>query len=198
MENIKIAGKITSWSLEDSEPMSDLKEVIIPTDIELPDDSPARVKILRAEGKKWYLTVTYHVDTEQPFALFVKTNNHEQTAQTSDAIERFWNLAQRKGIHADHIDSTICKCEKDSNVGKLTRAISLLLRHGVLIQSVVAELDKMEDIFVGSFLFQLKKFLSSYIKDGQESDQSCSECGGTMVFSEGCLCCSSCGNSKCG
>ena len=198
MDNIKIKGKITSWALFDELSERGLEETIVPTDIHLPDDSPARVKVLRAEGKKWYLTVTYHEDTEQPFALFVKTNNPEQTAQTSDAVSRLWDLAERKGINMDHIDGTICKAEKDSNVGKLTRAISLLLRHGVLIKNIVAELNKMEDIFVGSFLFQLKKFLGSYIKDGQSSDQKCSECGGDMIFSEGCLCCSSCGNSKCG
>lgn len=184
--------------LGESLPEVTLGEVITPNDVRLPDDSPARVKVLRSEGKKWYLTVVYHEESEQPFALFCRTNNADKTAQTSDAIERLLDLARRKGIYPEHIEGVIEKTKTETNVAKLTRAISLLLRHGVLVKNVVAELDKMEDIFVGSFLFQVKKFLSQYIKEGEVYEGgACTECGGTLVFSEGCLSCLDCGGSKC-
>ncbi len=194
---IKINGTIEKWELVKEKEKSE--QVIIPTDIILPDDSPARVKVLRAEGKKWYVTVVYHEQTDQPFALFVKTNHSEPSAPTSDAVDRLLKYANDVGIYKEHIQKTVEKSRNENNVGKLSRTISLLLRHGVLIKNIVSILDQMDDVFVGSFLFNIKKFLSQYIMDGEEADgQSCSECGGQMVFSEGCLCCNACGNSKCG
>lgn len=174
-------------------------EIIIPENVILPDDAPARMKVLKAEGKKWYLTVVYHESTEQPFAIFCHTNSREKTAQTSDAVDRLLDLALRKGISDKFIQQTKEKVDHEANTSKLTRVISLLLRHGVLIKNIVLELDKMEDIYVGSFLFQLKKFMSNYIKDGEKvNGQYCSECGGTLLYSEGCFKCKDCGSSKCG
>lgn len=202
MENSKvidIVSKIVSVSLNKEKKEGEVLEKVIATDIKLPADAPARMKTLKAEGKKWYLTVVLYEDTKKPFALFCHTNHREQTAQTSDAVCRLKRLAEVKGILQEHIDKTLLKIEHETNVTKLTRIISLLLRHGILIKNIVKELDKMEDIGITSFLFQLKKFLSQYIQDGEEvEDEACSECGGTLVFSEGCMMCRDCGNSKCG
>lgn len=175
------------------------KENVIVTDVKLPADAPARMKTLKAEGKKWYLTVVYHADGITPFALFCTTNNREKSAQTHDAVDRLVALAQRKGILREHIDKLVQKMEHDTNVGKLTRIISMLLRHRVSIVNIVAELDRM-DIFIGSFLFQIKKFLSGYVQDGTKIEgMVCSNCGSTsVVYSEGCSMCVDCGSSKCG
>lgn len=192
---IEIKKKIRSVRLK----QSNQKEVIVPENVSLPDDSPARMKTLRAEGRKWYLTVVYHKDTEQPFALFCHTNSREKTTQTSDALDRLVSLARSKGIKNNFINETLEKAEQESNTSKITRIISLLLRHGVLIKNIVAELGKMEDIYAGSFLFQVKKFLSNYIHEGEVAEgSSCSECGGQLIYSEGCFKCKDCGSSKCG
>ncbi len=169
------------------------------TDVLLPDDAPARMITLRAENKKWYLTVVYHPETEAPFALFCHTNNKEKTTLTSDAVDRLVSLAKSKKIMPEHIDKVLASSVNESNVSKLSRAISLLLRHGVLIKNIILELDKMDDIFIGSFLFQVKKFLSQYVLDGEVVDFSkCDKCEGELVFSEGCVTCRDCGQSKCG
>lgn len=200
MENsnvVKIGQPITKVGLVNNTPVVDVEEVILET-VKLPDDSPARMKVLHSEGRKWYLTVVHHEGSEQPFALFCHTNSHEKTAQTSNAVDVMLTLARNKGIPSEFVDGTIKKMSHDSNVTKLTRVISLLLRHGVLIKNIVGELDKMEDVFVGSFLFQLKKFLSNYIRDGEKAEGRCGDCGGQLVFSEGCYKCLDCGGSKCG
>ena len=174
-------------------------EVINPDNVTLPDDAPARVKTLRAEGKKWYLTVTYLPGTEKPFALFCHTNSHEKSTQTSDAVERMLALARRKGIAERLVAQIEAKTVHDSNTSKLTRSISFLLRHGVLISNIVAELDNIEDVYVGSFLFQIKKFLANYILEGTIAvGHVCQDCGTALVFSEGCFKCPACGYSKCG
>jgi len=198
---VNINSKIVSVTLNKTSgsiPEGNL-EVIKVTNVELPSDAPARMKTLKSEGRKWYLTVVYYPGTETPFALFCHTNNKEKSAPTSDAVDRLLDLARRKGILESHIIATLEKSASEPNISKLTRTISLLLRHGVLIKNIVAELDKMEDIFVSSFLFQIKKFLSQYIQDGAEvEDTKCDKCGGTLIFSEGCMMCRDCGHSKCG
>ncbi len=157
----EITNKITKFEIVKdgkADINQDSAEKVIVTDVKLPSDAPARMKTLRADGKKWYMTVVYLPDSEKPYAIFCTTNHREKTAQTSDAVERLLVLARNKGILEEHITQLEQKIEHDTNVNKLTRTVSLLLRHGVSIVNIVAVLDGMEDIFVGSFLFQVKKF----------------------------------------
>lgn len=198
MESFKIDKKIVSVRLGGSSKKEEYEGVIV-TDVKLPTDAKARLKTLKAEGKKWYLTVAYHPDSDLPFAMFCHTNNKEKSAQTSDAVTRMITLARSSGILEEHIKGLEDKIDQDNNVSKLTRVISMLLRHRVKIANIVKELDKMEDIYVGSFLFQVKKFLSQYIKDGEKVEGSvCSNCGSSsLIYSEGCMQCADCGSSKC-
>jgi len=199
----EITGNITHYEIvKDNQGVMDTdeQESVIVTDVKLPSDAPARMKTLRADGKKWYMTVVYLPNTEKPYALFCSTNNKEKTAQTSDAVERLIELARFKGILEEHIAKLQEKMSADNNVNKLTRSISLLLRHNVSIVNIVSVLDQMEDIFVGSFLFQVKKFLSAYIKDGQRvEDGKCDDCGSkNVIYVEGCFQCVDCGSGHCG
>ena len=105
-----------------------------------------------------------------------------------------------KNIPKHFIDSAKEKIDNDNNATKITRIISLLLRHGVAIKNIVNVLHKVENVYVGSFLFQITKYLSSFIKDGEKvENEKCSECGSqTIIYQEGCKKCTSCGSSKCG
>jgi hypothetical protein len=199
MSKIVIDKKIKSVRLGDAPKIVDELPVIV-TDVKLPSDAQARLVTLKAEGKKWYLTVAYHPESDRPFALFCHTNHIEKTAQTSDAIERLVGLARSEGILKEHVDDLESKIDKDPNVAKLTRVISLLLRHRVSIKKIVRTLDQMDTIYAGSFLFQIKKFLSQYIKDGELVEGgTCSDCGSSnLVYSSGCMTCVDCGGSKCG
>lgn len=199
MASFDITNKITSVRLGDKGSTEDFGNVLI-TDVQLPVDAKARVKTLKAEGKKWYMTVVYHPDSELPFALFCHTNHKEKSAQTSDAVERLVALGRKVGILEEHIVNLEQKVSADNNVQKLTRVLSLLLRHRVKMKDIVFTLDQMEDIFVGSFLFQLKKFLSAYIKDGEKVEGGkCMDCGSeNLQYSEGCMVCMDCGGSHCG
>lgn len=196
------AGTMTTvLSAKEEKNADPCDEEIIKEDVKLPDSAPAVMKTLRAEGKKYYVTVVYHEDNpDRPFALFVKSNHHESSTTTSDAVDQLLKLARKKKIPKKHIDNVESKILTDNNANKVARAISLLLRHGVLIKNIVTALDRVEDVFVGSFIFQIKKFLAAYIKDGDKvEDEVCPECGSAnIVYQEGCKRCLSCSNSKCG
>lgn len=181
----------------DDLPKEEDMEEIIP-DVKLPNDSPAHLKILKAEGKKWYLFTVMHPQTEKPMALFVHTNAHEKNVTTFDALEKLFNLAREKNIPEKHIKDVEKKISGDNNPTKLARTIGLLLRHGVSCVSIVNALDSVEAP-VGTFVFQIKKFLSSYIKNGEKvKGEKCDSCGQeTIIYSEGCKKCQSCGTSKC-
>jgi len=193
------AGTMTSvLSAKDEE---EYDEEIIFEDYKVPAQSDAQFSVIRAEGKKWYLTTIMNESGKRPIAFFVHTNAVEKRVTTSDAVDRLLQLARDKGIPDKWIEDTESKISGDNNPTKIARCISLNLRHGVLIKNVVNALDDVQDVFVGTFLFQIKKYLSTWIKDGEKVDNgACPECGAehSMVFSEGCIKCSNCGFSKCG
>ncbi len=192
-------GSMTSV-LSPVEQKSEEEEVIL-TDVKLPDNSRAEVKVLRDHEnggtRKWYLTIILN-ENSAPVAIFVQTNAIEKSVTANDAVDKLMNLARSKGIPIQYIDSTIHKCHNDSNSVKIARAISLLLRHGVRIKNIVAEIDKVEGVTFASFLFHLKKVLGSYIRDNEIVDGAkCSICNGQLVYESGCKKCINCGNSAC-
>lgn len=195
------AGTMTNvLAAKDEKHATSADEEIILEDVKLPASSPATMKTLRAESRKWYLTVVWNEQQTRPFALFVHTNSHEKAVTTSDAVDCLLKLARKKGIPDRHIGTSLAKADGDSNSTKIARMIGLNLRHGVLIKNIVAALDTVEDVTVGTFLFQVKKFLASFIKDGEKVEgEKCLECGSdTVVYSEGCKVCRNCGTSRCG
>lgn len=175
-------------------------EEIILDNVKMANSTEATMKVLKADGKKWYLTLVWDASKTRPFALFVHTNHHEKNVTTHDGIDRLLELAEEKNIPKCFIDSVKEKIDNDNNATKITRVISLLLRHGVAIKNIVKSLHKVENVYVGSFLFQITKYLSTFIKDGEKVvDETCLECGATtIVYQEGCKKCLSCGSSKCG
>lgn len=174
-------------------------EEIILDDVKLPDSLPAQLKTLRAEGRKWYLTVIQNESQTKPVALFVQTNAHEKSIVANTAVENLLSLARSKGIREQHVQDVELKIVGDSNPSKICRTISLCLRHGVHVKSVVGALEKT-DCLVGTFVFHIRKYLASLIKDGEKvADEKCLECGSeNVVYQEGCKVCVNCGSSKCG
>lgn len=93
---------------------------------------------------------------------------------------------------------------ENSTESAFTRTISLALRHGTPVQFVVEQLDKgaSKENEMFSLSKGLMRVLKSYIKDGTAvvSTKKCPSCGASdsLVYQDGCMLCSSCGDSKCG
>lgn len=193
------AGTMTTvLSAKEEVTTSQDAEEIIVDDVKMPDSAQAVMKTIRAENRKWYLTIVYVDNPNRPFGMFVQSNAAEKTVVADEAVELLTSLAAKKNIPQHHIDTVLSKCAGDCNSQKVARLISFLLRHGVLIKNIVAVLDKVQTAGLGSFVFHIKKFLASYIRDGETvEDEKCDECGGTVVFREGCKICIQCSCSKC-
>jgi len=195
------ANSMTSvLSAKEEKVADESQEEIILDDVKLPETSSSETKILRAENKKLYCTVTFFPETNRPFALFVKSNHAETSLVADEAVSLLTDLANTKGIPQVHIDDQLKKMTKDNNINKVARLVSLNLRHGVFIKNVVATLDKSENAVAGSFTFAIKKLLSNYVNDGERVEGVvCQECGSDhIVFESGCHICKACGSSKCG
>lgn len=192
------SGTMSSVLSAKDENDHDAEEEIILDDVKLPDSLPATIKRLRAEGKKWYVTTVMNEQQTRPHALFVHTNHHEKNVTTNNAVELLLKLARDKGIPEQFVTEIEEKIQSDNNSSKIARAISLNLRHGVMLKNIVRVLDQTDEVYVGSFVFAIKKYLSTFIKDGEVADVKCSECGGKVIYQEGCFKCIHCGSSKCG
>lgn len=196
------AGTMTTvLAAKDEKTATNADEEIILVDVNLPDSAPATMKTLKAEGRKWYLTVLWWDDRKaRPFGFFVHTNSHEKNATASNTVDVLTQLARDKGIPEKHIDKVLEKIGGDNNTTKVARMISLNLRHGVLIKNIVFALDTVDEVYPGSFVFAIKKYLSSFIKDGEKVEgKSCENCSShNVIYSEGCYKCADCGSSKCG
>jgi ribonucleoside-diphosphate reductase alpha chain len=88
----------------------------------------------------------------------------------------------------------------DDDQKAMTRLLSLSLRHGVLPRYIVEQLKKSNGN-ITAFSTAISRVLSKYIGtyNLKEGENKCPSCGEpTLIFSEGCIKCSSCAYSRCG
>lgn len=83
------------------------------------------------------------------------------------------------------------------------RLISGILRHKMPIESVVNLVSSLhlDNDSISSWRTGVERTLKQYIPEGTAvtNGKKCSSCGSnSLVYQEGCLICTSCGNSKCG
>jgi ribonucleoside-diphosphate reductase alpha chain len=82
-----------------------------------------------------------------------------------------------------------------------TRVISTSLRHGVPVQFLVEQMQKDKEADLFSFSKVVARCLKNYIVDGTSaSDKDCLSCGAqdSLIYQEGCVTCTACGDGKCG
>jgi len=163
--------------------------------VKFPEQQEAIMKVIKSEGKKWYCTYTIDRETKLPNSLFVNTNSTETNILTEDVLEHLETLSE-KYIKNGHLEKLKRKHNNQTNVTKIARTLSLLLRHRVSIVDIIKTIEKIKPpIF--SFVFQIKKLLSSFV-EGEYTGEKCSECGNQLIFEAGCSICMNCGTSKCG
>ena len=80
--------------------------------------------------------------------------------------------------------------------------ISAVLRHGMPLVYAYELIDSMnfKEDYINTWKNGVARTIKKYIKDGEAGKGKCPNCGSTenLQFTEGCLTCKNCGNSKCG
>jgi ribonucleoside-diphosphate reductase alpha chain len=198
-----VAGSMESViSAVDSEPEEQeqeqeqiLDDVIMPAEFYNGETS-----VVKREGNKFYIHFSYATkNKKRPIAIWINTNTQAPIRHTNQAVNVLLDLARSKGIKQTHIDDVREKIRDNSSNNRLARAVSFCLRHRVPIVDVVLELDRLEEVYVTDLVFAIRKFLSSYVKEGTKIEgRSCSNCGSSNIeFSGGCSTCKDCGSSNC-
>jgi len=111
-----------------------------------------------------------------------------------------YDLTVGEGDEALTVKDVVSIFDNPNHAG-YTRVISTSLRHGVPVQFLVEQMlkDKEADLF--SFSKVIARCLKNYILDGTSaSDKDCLKCGAedSLIYQEGCVTCTSCGDGKCG
>ncbi len=182
--------------------------VLIKTNTSEADDYDAleeahkRPKMLMGMTKKikegsgnYYITVNLHND--KPYELICTTNGRIPTSITEEIYDALVRLAKKKKIKEKYLKEQLDKGH--TNVDKVTRLISLSLRHGITLQSIMVELDNIITPF-NSVAYWIKKTLGEFIQDGTKVNggRKCDNCKSEkLVFQSGCVTCANCSWSAC-
>jgi len=81
------------------------------------------------------------------------------------------------------------------------KLISGVLRHGMPLPKVIDLVENLrfDNQSINTWRSGVVRALKQFIPDGTKAKGACPQCGQeTLIFSEGCITCSSCGYSKCG
>jgi ribonucleoside-diphosphate reductase alpha chain len=111
------------------------------------------------------------------------------------------NKARYDLVVEDLVIKDVVNVFDNANYSAFTRLLSLSLRHGAKINYVVEQLQKDENSDMFSFARVIARVLKHYVPDGTKAtgQKTCTECGSTsLIYQDGCVSCSDCGNSRCG
>lgn len=176
-----------------------------------PKELPCDIHRTSIQGENYLVLVG--LLNNRPYEIFAGLQEHVEVpkkvkrgtlvknGKNKDGIATY-NLRIPIGDDDEMVFKDIVNLFDNPNHGALTRTLSLAMRHGAPIQYQVEQLrkDKNSDFF--SFSNVIARVLAkNYIQDGTKTtiEKSCSQCGSTqLAYQQGCVCCMSCGNSKCG
>ena len=130
-----------------------------------------------------------------PYEIFCTENGHYKGKSVKGKIIKEtrgrYHLIMDDGTEVKDITKETTETED-----ALTRMVSTALRHGVDIQYIVEQLNKVEGADLFAFSKSIARALKKYIKEGV-TGEGCEKCGAKLVFENGCFICKSCSHSKC-
>lgn len=162
-------------------------------------DAPKRPKNLKCDiytvvskGIKWNILIGMFKD--RPYEIFASPHfTNEKVGYLEKIKKGYYNVLDiQNNLLRENI--TDFNSEEEENI---TRLVSMSLRHGANVSFVSEQLNKTSGI-VTSFSKAIARTLKNYIVIGTKSTVACENCGeSTIIFTENCQMCTTCGNSKC-
>ena len=170
---------------------------------ERPKTVPCDVHHIRVRHKQGehFINDEYFVlvgldESEKPYEVFCGSNGHIPKEIKKGTITRVKNGNYKAEFDNGLVIEDITKYITETEEGH-TRLTSLLLRSGADVHLIVQQLEKVTGD-MQSFSRSMARALKKYIPNGtKEHGVTCTSCGGDLFRIEGCVLCTSCGNSKC-
>jgi ribonucleoside-diphosphate reductase alpha chain len=146
-----------------------------------------------AENHKFY--ITYNLDDNKNlYELFCMSNAREPKISTENAQNVICETLNKFNVPNLFIEDQLEKSAHQSSAVKITRLISLGLRHGVPVKELVGALESL-NVTVASYLYHLRRGLAQFCP---KEIKVCLDCGANaLVIESGCAHCDNCGSSKC-
>jgi ribonucleoside-diphosphate reductase alpha chain len=159
---------------------------------------------LTIKGEKW--TILVGVMDGKPYEVLGGENKIVDLPKNAKKgqlvkVSTGKNQARYDLIVDDLTVKDVSKVFDNPNYSTFTRLLSLSLRHGAPINYVVEQMQKEQDSDMFSFARSISRVLKQYVPDGTKAtgQKTCPECNSTsLIYQDGCVTCSDCGNSKCG
>lgn len=189
------AGTMTSVlaKVEDeSEPSADIKTCKRPKDLR------GDVYHTKTKGEDYFVIVGLN-NKKEPHEIFAGRNGflpkNVETGVVHKVKRGHYQFLDDNGEVV--VDSITSHLEEDEEA--LTRMISMSLRHGVDLNYVVHQLEKVKGA-LNSLSKSMSRCLKKYIKNGAKvTGEECPVCGKeSLIRAEGCKKCMNCSNSVCG
>lgn len=167
-----------------------------------PEILDCEIHSLTALKEKWYIIVG--LLENKPYEIFAIKKDKLSEIRSSDNLLKGKIVKRKKKVY-DLIISINDKLEVIKDIVSLmendddrsdTKQFSLELRHRINPKYIVETINKQpKDIT--SFEKAIARVLKKYIPDGEQSNETCPHCGGTMIYTGGCATCKDCGQSRC-
>ena len=155
------------------------------------------------KGEKW--TILVGVMDGKPYEVLGGANKIVDLPKNAKKgqlikVSTGKNQARYDLVVDDLTVKDVSKVFDNPNHSTFTRLLSLSLRHGAPINYVVEQMQKEENSDMFSFARSISRVLKQYVPDGTKATQkTCPECSSAnLIYQDGCVTCSDCGNSKCG
>ena len=176
---------------------------IIKKDLKLPDEFiNGPMKVIKREGMKFYIHFSYlPEDSEKifPIAIWLHTNSYGEIKEGNAAVRSLTDLLEKFHIDKNIIETQKRKMKDNPGHQRVSKMISMCLRHNIPIVNIVHVLDGLKEVYVTDAIYSIKKFLGAHIEDGTPViGVACSSCkSNNVIFAGGCTVCKDCGNSAC-
>ncbi len=159
-----------------------------------PKELPCELKHITVKGQPYFVLIG--LKDEKPYELFAGHNGFMKKKHTHGSIIKKRSGLYKAVLNDDFELSPVTDYTTDEE-DVVCRQVSLLLRSGVDIKLICEQLNKSKGDLTG-ISKGIARVLYKYIKDGEESWESCPECKQKLVFESGCKICKNCSYAACG
>ena len=161
-----------------------------------PKSLPCHIDRIKVNGEKWIIFIG--LLNNKPYEVF---SGRVKMVDIPSFIDCGNIIKEKKGLYSFEYNgetfikdiSSLFECGEQESI---TRLISTGLRHGVPIRFINQQLSKSYGTVV-DFQKSILKSFKKYLKD-ENTNERCINCGGKIIYTDGCKKCLDCGVGYCG